>query len=163
MREFKEYLDTRLLVEKYNGICRASNWVNGMTKKRLPNLVIEKQNDGLPYDDIRADACVTAEKIIEFKEKTENFFVQKVIIYTGTPLDFAEVLDQRFYLTKKRADAYADFLFEIDFEKAKKFMTYSSDLLNYFKSKYVWLNNVETPTAEADFMFDVFDGYAFVD
>lgn len=140
---FSKWVETRLLVEHFHGICKASDWVNDMCfRKQAPERSFEKSNDGRPVPRLVDGSIVSNQQIATFKE--ENPRVQIIVVYEGTFLEYSEMLNLRFNMTKRNVLKYFKFLALMNIEEAHNFQNYSEEVFEHIKENINWSSYVHS-------------------
>ena len=153
---FAKYVETRILVECFNGICKASDWTNDFNYKiEVPEDAFEKSNDYLPSGHLlSANSIVTEADLIDFKNNNPR--VKWVVVYGKSMDDYNEMLNLRFKINGRNLAKYYNFLLKIDKKNrsnlASAFANYSSEVFNEIKKKNKYFKEIRTENSSVDML-----------
>ncbi len=153
---FAKYVETRTLVEYFNGLCKASDWTNDSNYRiEVPEDAFEKSNDYLPSGHLLSDnSIVTAADLIDFKKNNPR--VQWVIVYSKSMEDYNELLNLRFKINGRNIVKYYNFLLKLDRKNrtnlASSFANYSSEVFNEILRKDRYFKEIRTENSSFDML-----------
>lgn len=130
---FSNYIDIRLIVEKYSGIIKSSDWKNEAGfRLPIPNFCFEKSNNGLSENLLFEDSLIKESDLIKFK--IDNPKVNFIIVYNQPIEYYNKLLSLKFNLNKRNLIRYYRFLLTTDNDKAIKLLNSSEEIFDILKN-----------------------------